>query len=504
MVVKRWKEHFEGLYQEMDEPGLHMPNGATTVLEGDLEIMKEEVRRNVGRLKKRKAPGICGIVPEMLKAGDEVMVEWMAKLFNLVWREGVVPGDWKKAVITPIFKKGSRLDCANYKGISLLSIVGKVFGRILNERVKAVTDIKVMDEQGGFRAGRGCNDQIFVVKQIVEKTIEKNMKTYMAFVDLEKAYDNVSREKLWVVLDKYGIKRKLLRAIQALYVGSKACVKVGGLTSEDFEVRRGVRQGCTLSPWLFNLFMDNVMREARESFVGEVQLSTGEVGVLLFADVTVVMADSKEGLQHNLKTVSDMLNKWELKINWRKTKVMRVAWDREEFEVKVDEVIEQVDTMKYLGVMVSNDGSMEKEIEARIGNATRVIGGMNDAVLRRKELSRSTKIKVVNATMMPVLMYGCETWSLTKKQQSKVQATQMNVLRRIEGVNRLDRVRNADIRERLNQEGVLDLVKRRQESWKSRLEEMSYEKTMKKVFVGEMEGKRPRGRPRLRWIDNFK
>ena len=94
----------------------------------------------------------------------------------------------------------------------------------------------------------------------------------------------------------------------------------------------------------------------------------------------------------------------------------------------------------------------------------KVIGGINDVILRRKELSRSTKIKVVNATMMPVLMYGCETWSLTKKQQSKVQATQMNVLRRIEDVNRLDRVRNADIRERLNEEGVLDLVKRRQES----------------------------------------
>ena len=290
-------------------------------------------------------------------------------------------------------------------------------------------------------------------------------------------------------------------------MGSKACVKdlVGGLTSEEFEVCRGVRQGCTLSPWLFNLFMDNVMREARECFEGEVQLSTGEVGVLPFADDMVVMADSKEGLQHNLKTVSDRLNKWELKINWRKTKVMRVARDREEFEVKIgDEVIEQVYTMKYLGVMVSKDGSVEKEIEARIGNATQMIGGMNDAVLRRKELSRSTKIKVVNATMMQVLMYGCETWSLTKKQQSKVQATQMNVLRRIEGVNRLDRVRNADIRERLNQEGVLDLVKRRQESWKDRLQEMSFEKTTKKVFVGEMEGKRPRGRPRLRWIDNFK
>ena len=125
--------------------------------------------------------------------------------------------------------------------------------------------------------------------------------------------------------------------------------------------------------------------------------------------------------------------------------------------------------------------SMENKIEARIGNATRVIGGMNNIVLRMKELSQSTKMKVVNATVMPVLVYGCEMWSLTKKQQSEVQATQMGVIRRIEVVNRLDRVRNVDIRGRLNQ-GVLDLVKRRRESWKGRLEEMNIEKTTKNVF----------------------
>ena len=125
-------------------------------------------------------------------------------------------------------------------------------------------------------------------------------------------------------------------------------------------------------------------------------------------------------------------------------------------------------------------------------------------VLRRKELSSNTKLKVVNATVMPTLMYGCETWSLSKRQQSKVQATQMNVLRRIEGVSRLDRVRNVDVREKLRQEGVLDMVKSRQEKWKIRMEEMSLERTTKKIFVGEMEGKRPRGRPRLKWTDNFK
>ena len=106
-------------------------------------------------------------------------------------------------MIVQIYKKGSRMDCMNYSGISLMSVVGKVFARVLNERVKGLTVDKVMAEQGGFRVGRGCNDQIFAVKQIVEKTIEKDKKTYMPFVDLEKANDSVSREKLWKVLDEY-------------------------------------------------------------------------------------------------------------------------------------------------------------------------------------------------------------------------------------------------------------------------------------------------------------
>ena len=304
----------------------------------------------------------------------------------------------------------------------------------------------------------------------------------------------MSREKLWKVLDEYEVKGRLLRATQALCVDGKARVKAGEVESDLFGVHRGVRPGCTISLWLSNVVLDRVTMEAKREFQSEVKLSTGDVGVLLFADDMVVMAESVEGLQSNLQVLSDVLSRWELKVNWRKTKVMRVARKSEECEVTIgEEIIEQVDAMKYLGVMISSDGSMDKAVEARIGNATRVIRGMNEMVLRRKELSRSTKLKVVNATVMPKLMYGCETWSLSKRQQSKVQATQMNVLRRIEGVSRLDRVRNVDVREKLRQGGVLDMVKSRQENCKIRMEEMSLERRTKKIFVGEMEGKRPRG-----------
>ena len=108
-VIGRRKKHLDGWSQETDGPYQNMP-WREIPLKDDLKIAKEEVRRHVRRLKMRKAPGICGFVPEILKAGGEVVVEWMAEVFNMVWKEGMAPDDWKNAVIVPVCKKGSRLD----------------------------------------------------------------------------------------------------------------------------------------------------------------------------------------------------------------------------------------------------------------------------------------------------------------------------------------------------------------------------------------------------------
>ena len=118
----------------------------------------------------------------------------------------------------------------------------------------------------------------------MEKTIEKDKKVSMAFVHLEKAYDNVSRDKVWKVLEEYEVKGRLLRAIQALYGGGMACVKAGGCKLEMLNVCKGVRQDCTLYLWLFNVSIDKVVREAKMDFASGVQLSTGELGVLLFVE----------------------------------------------------------------------------------------------------------------------------------------------------------------------------------------------------------------------------
>ena len=139
----------------------------------------------------------------------------------------MTPKNWRKAIIFPIHKKGSRRVCKNYRGISLLSVPGKVFGKVLNDRMRSVTEGKIMEEQVGFRPGRGCAENVFVIHQLGEKMLERGKKLYAAFLGLEKAYDRIWKARLWEALKQYGVQGRLLRAIQGLYKDSGATVKVG-------------------------------------------------------------------------------------------------------------------------------------------------------------------------------------------------------------------------------------------------------------------------------------
>ena len=144
----------------------------------------------------------------------------------------------------PIYKgKGDVHECGNYRGISLLCVVGKVYGRVLIKRARERQDKFISEMQGAFRRGRGCVDQVFVVRQVCEKYLEKGKDVFWAFMDLEKAYDRVDREAMWDVLRLYGIGGKLLRAMQSFYVDSRACVRVGNEVSDWFPVKVGLRQG---------------------------------------------------------------------------------------------------------------------------------------------------------------------------------------------------------------------------------------------------------------------
>ena len=155
----------------------------------------------------------------------------------------------KDASIVTIYKKGDRTDCGNYRGISLLSIAGKIFAKILLNRLSThITPEVVPETQCGFRGNRSTVDMIFCLRQLQEKYIEQDRPLYMVFVDFSKAFDTVGRTGLWQLLRKYGCPEKFTTMIEALPTGMMANVSVGGEVSESFSVTNGVKQGCVLAP----------------------------------------------------------------------------------------------------------------------------------------------------------------------------------------------------------------------------------------------------------------
>uniref|UniRef100_A0A8C5CRJ5 Reverse transcriptase domain-containing protein n=1 Tax=Gadus morhua TaxID=8049 RepID=A0A8C5CRJ5_GADMO len=497
-VVGRWKEHFEELLN---------PNNTPSMLEAELEvdgvsssISLVEVTEVVKHLRSGKAPGIDEIQPEMLKALGVEGLSWLTRLFNIAWESGTVPKEWQTGVVVPLFKKGDQRVCANYRGITLLSLPGKVYSKVLERRVRPIVEPQIEEEQCGFRPGRGTTDQLFTLARILEGAWEYAHPVYMCFVDLEKAYDRVPREKLWEVLREYGVRGSILRAIQSLYSQSESCVRVLGSQSVSFSVGAGLRQGCALSPILFVIYMDRISRRSRG---GEgLQFGGLRISSLLFADDVVLIGSSACDLQHSLDRLAAECEAAGMRISTAKSEAMTLSRKPVDCLLRVgNESLAQVKEFKYLGVLFASEGTMEREIGRRIGAAGAVLRSLYRTVVTKRELSRKAKISIYRSIFVPILTYGHEGWVMTERTRSRVQAAEMSFLRRVAGVSLRDRVRSSAIREELGLEPLLLYLERSQLRWFGHLVRMPTGRLPWEVFQARPVGRRPRGRPRTRWRD---
>ena len=184
------------------------------------------------------------------------LLEWLVRLLNLSFDMGVVPMDWRGACIVPLYKaKCDKCECSNSRGIRLLSVVDKLYGIVLTKRVRAGTECAIGEEQCVFRQSRGCMDHVSSAMQVCEKYLANGKDVFWAFMDLEKAYDTIDRHGMRQMRSVYRVGGKLLKAVQSFYLESRACVLVGNDVSERFPVNVGLRQGCVMSPWMFNVYI---------------------------------------------------------------------------------------------------------------------------------------------------------------------------------------------------------------------------------------------------------
>ncbi|KAK3535000.1 hypothetical protein QTP70_001958 [Hemibagrus guttatus] len=210
-----WKEYFEDLLNPTDMPSVEDPEAKDS--EVDSFITQAEVTEVVHQLLDGKVLGVDEIHPEYLKSLYVVGLSWLICLCNIVWQSGTVPLDWATGVVGPLFKKGDQRVCSNYRGITLLSLPGKVYSKVLERTLLLLVEPRIQEEQCGFRPSRGSLDQIYTLHRVLKGSWEFAQPVHMCFVDLEKAFDRVPHGILWEVLWEYGVCGPMLRAVRTLY-----------------------------------------------------------------------------------------------------------------------------------------------------------------------------------------------------------------------------------------------------------------------------------------------
>ncbi|KAK3520789.1 hypothetical protein QTP70_032366 [Hemibagrus guttatus] len=329
----------------------------TAVVVSEAKIRVTEV---VQQLLGGKAPGVDEIRPEYLKSLDVVGLSWLTRLCNIAWRSGTVPLDWATGVVIPLFKKGDRRVCSNYRGITLLSLPGKVYSRVLERRVRPLVEPQIQEEQCGFRPSRGTLDQLYTLHRVLKGSWEFAQPVHMCFVDLEKAFDRVPRGILWEVLWEYGVHGPLLRAVRSLCNQSRSLVRIASCKSDLFPVHVGPRQGCPLSPVLFIVFMDRISRHSQR--LEGVRFRDHRISSLIFADDVVLLAPTSLDLQHALGCFAAECEAAGMRVSTSKLEAM--VLDRKKVACTLQiggEVLPQVEEFKYLGVLFTSEGRIDRD-----------------------------------------------------------------------------------------------------------------------------------------------
>ena len=424
-------EHFKKLSDTIPSGLNHnhtvpdQPNPPNPLLNDPITL--KELSDFLDSAKNGKACGPDHIKNEFLKTLSEDGLCFVLKFFNKILDTGVIPEDWTIGVILPLFKDmGCPEDPGNYRGITLLSCLGKLFTAILNGRInKFMNEHGLLgNEQAGFRSGQSTMDHVFVLHHILDYYRNRGKAVYCAFVDYSKAFDLINRSALWCKVLKQGISGKILSVIQNMYQSAKSCVRSNGQLSEFFRCTAGVRQGENLSPVLFAIYLNDFQSFLAERTDGLTDLNLrleefdtfAKLCVLLYADDTVIMAESEVDLQRALDALSEYCNLWDLTVNLEKTNVVIFSQGRRTAkkpfmyngkEVKV------VDEYTYLGVIFNYNGSFKKAIENQKAVGLRAMQALLTKI-RVLSLDIDTAMELFQRCVMPILLYGSEIWAFDK------------------------------------------------------------------------------------------
>ena len=470
-----FKTHFESLFgKQSEKQTLDLSNLAQipAAVEANQECSGPpsalEIREAIKKLKNNKAAGADGIPSEFFKMGDDVIVSRLEADYKDIWPSVSqveaggrveVPQSWQDATVVTLHKKGAISDPGNYRGIFLLEVAGKILTSILASRVSTLADPWLRDEQCGFRKKRSTLHQILPLRRLQEEAIRASKPLCAVFVDFKKAFDSPPREAIWECLRHIGVPQDAIAVAMAIHRDPKGNV-LGGDEDSAFDVLRGVRQGCTLGPVLFNILLEFCLRAAGIVDIGIRMVTVDKAGMECpadlaghsftfreggYADDLYFVAETPEQLNRALAKLQDVCGSIGLDISPGKTEWLWLYQGDADLcrnidnccaQVRLnDQIIKHCREFCYLGSIVSEGGGVSEALGNRLESAR--------AALDRLEsrwtdcLSRGKKIKQVHQKVFPLLLYGTETFPCRKEDYQRVEVFLNRVRLRILGRKRL-------------------------------------------------------------------
>ena len=258
-----------------------------------------------------------------------------------------------------ITKKRKLIEMSKLSYKSLISHSIKVILRILLNRLKAKAEEILSEEQAGFRPGRSTAEQIFNLRLLIEKHLDHQQPLYHNFIDFKKAFDRVWHQGLWSTMRNYNFDEDLIQVIESLYNSATSAVLLGNNLGEFFNTTVGVRQGCILSPVLFNIFLENIMQDALKSHKTTITIGGRPLCNLRFADDIDLIGKSESELQQLTTKLEESAGAYGMEISAEKSKVL-VNNDRTTLKTEIQmngEILEEVDNFKYLGAIINKEGN---------------------------------------------------------------------------------------------------------------------------------------------------
>ena len=316
-------------------------------------------------------------------------------------------------------------------------------------------------------------------------------------MDYAKAFDCVDPNKLWKILKEMGIPDHLICLLRNLYSFQEAAVRTGYGTTGWFQIGKGVCQGCILSPCLFNLYAEYIMRNTGlEETQAGIKIAGRNINNLIYADDTTLMAESEEELKSLLMKVKVESEKVGLKLNIQKTKIMAsgpiTSWE-------IDG--ETVSDLIFWGSKIAADGDCSHEIKRHLLLGRKVMTNLV-SILKSRDIPLPTKVHLVKAMVFPVVMYGCQSWTVNKAERRRIDAFELWCWRRLLRVPWTARRSNQSILKEISPVCSLEglMLKLKLQYFCHLMQRTdSLEKTL---MLGKIKGRR-RGRQRVRWLDGI-